>query len=77
MDTRPRYETAQDSIQTHTTTLTNKTTVAAADSDDCCYMHWINSSMHENDEDKDKDDAMMRKTLLMNAMESQYEMIKE
>ena len=39
-------------------------------------MHWINSTMHESDKDKDKDDAMMRTMTLMDAKDVLYEMMK-
>ena len=39
-------------------------------------MYWINSCMQENDNDEDKDDAMMRMKALMNEKDVLYEMIK-
>ena len=39
-------------------------------------MYWINSCMQENDNDEDKDDAMMRMKALMDEKDVLYEMIK-
>ena len=65
MDTRPRYETAQDSRQKQTTSsyTTAATTAADKDEDEYAQTHKMNSHV-QYDED-DKHHAMMRTTALI------------
>ncbi len=39
-------------------------------------MHWMNSYMQHDEDDNDKDDAMMRTMTLMDEKDVLYEMIK-